>query len=203
MAGRDVPAIVGAVVLGCMSTLDAHDPAAAARVRGQLRPDLQAALADASRVGWLPLELHIAMHRALLGFRGEKKALSLVRRAYYDMASMPLLAPIVRGAGRLAGGDPERLMRFGPHLYLAMYRHCGSVAVHTEGGTTELLFADLPAAVLDDEGYQRGIAAGILGLLEAAGSRLEIGIARGGAGQAHGARGAGTQLRMLVQRPTD
>ena len=113
-----------------------------ARVTDELRAEID----GASRVGWLPLSIHVTLSDILLSTYGVARAHDYYRRAFAESLRGPVLGPLMLTAARILGLSPASLVKWAPRAYDGSFRNAGTVTGEILGpGRARLVYADLPA----------------------------------------------------------
>lgn len=155
-----------------LQSLERLDHADASRIVAELTPATLRRITHATRVDWLPIELHLELARAGLRLLGEQGLRDWGRAALTRAMKSTFLGPIFEGAVRLFGLSPAALVRTAPSVYQAAFRDCGGlVAVELEERLWRVVLQDLPREVRD-----RAFLVSMAGALEAT---VEVGQAKG------------------------
>lgn len=144
----------------------------ASRMLADLSPATLRRITGATRVDWLPVELHLELARLGLQRLGEAGLRAWARASFLRSTESSLLGPIFQGAARLFGLSPAALLRTAPAAYRAVFRGCGDlVAVELEERRWRMVFQDLPPVA-----RERAFLLSMAGALDGA---LELGRAEG------------------------
>ncbi len=161
------PRILAGFVQGTLDTVRQVEGRTGLRIAERLPAETVARVRKALPVSWLPLQLDVELTAALFDGAGTEEAVRVFRDAMAGSMDKSFLGPLVRGAVALLGRSPERLLRWAPKVWSAIYRDAGDLAVgpHPEGLVLEWLHAPRLAASQRD--YLLGIAGAVEGALAA------------------------------------
>jgi hypothetical protein len=125
-----------------------------ARVLEAVPPDVRRQLDDAIAIGWLPMEVHMAVLNALRATLGLKPYQQYcVERISSSLHNPALFAKPARAAVRLYGGvGPLEVVRGAPPSMRYIFRNAGDVRVQTsdEGYSLVATYEGLPSRFVSD-----------------------------------------------------
>lgn len=162
-----VASVRAALLQEILLALPAVGQERAARVLAAVRPATLDQIAHATRVDWLPAELHVELARAGLAALGEGGLKAWGRAAFGRSVRSSLLRPILEGAVRIFGLSPGAVLRAAPAAWLAAYREAGTLEVTPWAEhACRVTLRSLPPA-LQDRGFQVALAGALEGVFEA------------------------------------
>jgi hypothetical protein len=169
---RGMATIRAAQLQAQLQALEQLDHADASRIVAELEPATLQRITHATRVDWLPVELHLELAQAGLRLLGEQGLRDWGRASLARAMRTTFLGPIFEGAVRLFGLSPAALVRTAPSVYQAVFRDCGGlVAVELEERLWRVVLQDLPKEVRG-----RAFLVAMAGALEAT---IEVGKRKG------------------------
>ena len=116
------------------------------RFLARVTDDMRAQIDGASRMGWVPLALHVKLADILLETFGTVRAHDYYRRAFGRALMGPILGPLVRTGTYVLGVSFASFVRWSSKGYDASYRNAGRLTGEVlEPGRARLVFQDLPA----------------------------------------------------------
>jgi hypothetical protein len=121
----------------------------AAAIRARLDPEVLRRIESATRVDWLPLEVDLALVRAVGAEVGDD-GLRRWGRAAARRNTNALFRPLVETAVRLFGFTPAGVFKFLPQAWKAAFRGCGELRVDPVApGELRIVLASPPDAARD------------------------------------------------------
>jgi hypothetical protein len=154
------PLVRAAFTHGTLASIDQLPGDTGAQIRALVRPGSLARIEAASRLDWLPVEMDVELTEALAAVLGPERSAEFWRRTLLDVASTPLLRPIVEGGVRLFGHTPEDLLRWFPKLWDSIYRGCGTLKVEERrAGLARMVVEDLAPVLGGSRAYLDGLCA--------------------------------------------
>lgn len=153
-----------------LRSLDALGEGVRARVRAAIGPALVAEIEGASRVGWVPAALDVALTRAIGRELGDEAVRRWSRDALIASAATPLLRGFVGTAMRTLGAS-RAVLRWAPRAWNTIYRNAGELQHETEANGTVVLVYEGPREIAGDDTYLIGVAGAFEGALEVCGAR--------------------------------
>lgn len=165
------PRILAAFVQGTLDTVRRFEREAGVDVVGRLAPGTLREIEAALPVRWLPLRHDVELTEALFAAAGPEAARRVFRDAMAESMDRGFLGPLVRGALRLLGRSPERLLRWTSKVWVTLYRDAGElvVAETTGEGALRLELLRAPASMREKPDYLHGMAAAVEGGMRALG----------------------------------
>jgi hypothetical protein len=154
------PRMLGSFIQGTLEAIDRHDADLGRRVRDGLRPASREAIAGASRIAFLDIELDVEVTELLYRLAGPERARAVLRANLAETFASPILRSFITMALRLRGREPARLLEWSSKVWGQIYRDSGSIAfvpVGASEGRFELI--GLPPAIAEHGDYVDGIAA--------------------------------------------
>jgi hypothetical protein len=134
-------------------------PDDSAKVLALVPPELPQAVADATSVDWLPMEMNLAVTRAVRDALGEAPFYRFFRDALRDAFSGPLLRIIVEAATRVFRVDAAAFAGWVGRGWGLVFRDCGSWVVERAGDReASLRIENLPRMCLEDDVWLRSVA---------------------------------------------
>jgi hypothetical protein len=153
------PRVLAGFVQSTLDALAGLGPGAAARVRARMAPASLAAVAEASRIAWVPLALDIELTNWLYAEVGMERGRAFMRDNLRKSFDLPILRGLLDTALRLLGRDPERVLRWAPKVWGHLFRGAGSLRFEEAGAcAARLVLADLPDEVLRGSEWLDGTA---------------------------------------------
>lgn len=154
-------------------------PAKRARsIRGVLDPEQLADIAEASTVAWVPMDVNVALARALNAVLGPAECHRFHRAHFASVLQGPILGTLLQGALALYGFDPCRWMRLLPPAWDLLFRHCGTWTISNGApARVEMLLAELPPSCVADRVWATTVASSIAATFDLArreGGRVEL-----------------------------
>jgi hypothetical protein len=152
--------MLGGFIQGTLEAIDRHDAELGRRVRSGLRPESRQAIAGASRIAFLDLELDVEVTEVLYREAGTDRAREILRANLAETFTSPILRSFVTMALRLRGNEPGRLLQWSSKVWSQIYRDFGSISFVPIGdseGRFEL--GALPLEIAEHSVYLDGIAA--------------------------------------------
>ncbi|HJL14294.1 MAG TPA: hypothetical protein RMH99_01490 [Sandaracinaceae bacterium LLY-WYZ-13_1] len=179
-APTDCGGMVRAAVLAdVLAHLDRASPGVRRRVEAALSSRAREALAETSRMGWLPVEIDVELTERLLSHFGR----SALRRFSAGATLAALEVPLLGGPARLARAGlrpgPSTVFRAFAVGWKLSYRRMGVVAYRaspSDGGT--LVFEGLPGVVLASEAMRLAFEGMVDAAVEHARTPLRVGEGR-------------------------
>jgi hypothetical protein len=111
----------------------------------RLTPELRGVIASSSRVGWLPLAVHVALADHLDAAFGAVRAHAFYRRVATDWLTGPLLGPVLRTGARILDVTPGTLLRWAHRAWEASFKDAGELAGEPTGPDRgRLVYRGLP-----------------------------------------------------------
>jgi hypothetical protein len=116
------------------------------RFLARVSPETRAQIETASRVGWLPLSIHVGFSEIQLETFGIARAHDYYRRAFAESLRGPVLGPLMMTAARLLGLSPASFVKWAPRGYDAGFRNAGQVQGEVlDAHRARLVYSNLPA----------------------------------------------------------
>ena len=129
----------------------------------------RAAIEDAPRLGWVPVDLHVELSDIVATAFGPKRAHDYYRRAFTDALRGPIFDALIRTGVRILGVTPSALLKWAHKGWEASFRNCGLVEGRTIApGRGEMLYTGLPAVCTASDAWldsAQGSAYGALDFL--------------------------------------
>lgn len=173
------PSVRASLVFDNVRTIEGLGPATFERIRAAVAPEVHAALANATRVAWLPVEIDVAWTEATDRVVGREAMCACMRDGLLRAADGPLLSPVRKSVQAVFGITPAAYLRRAPLVYSIIYRHAGAAEIEPRGEREAVLkLVELPDVIWRSAAY----VAGFSGALEAA---LSLGGASGGSVEQH------------------
>lgn len=145
----------------------AGSPAVAAR----LRPETAAAIAGARRRRWLPMALDVELAAAVAEVFPDDEARRAFWRSTRSAAYRDWLFGPLAGAAFRALVRPATLVRFGPRIWVRVFKNAGALVVEQQGRAgAVLVLRDGAGEMFSSPTYLAAVAASIEGGLEATGA---------------------------------
>lgn len=88
-------------------------------------PDTVTEIERAARVDWLPIDVDVALTRAVHQLKGTPGVRDWSRRSLLSAVEGPMLRPIVRAVVALFGLTPATVLRRAPMAWQQIYQDCG------------------------------------------------------------------------------
>jgi len=154
------PRMLGSFIQGTLEAIDRYDADLGRRVRDGLRPASREAIASASRIAFLDLELDVEVTEILYRVAGPERARAVLRSNLAETFTSPILRSFIGMALRLRGREPGRLLEWSSKVWGQIYRDFGSISfvpVGASEGRFEL--NGLPPVIAEHADYVDGIAA--------------------------------------------
>jgi hypothetical protein len=143
---RAAPLVRARLCQEWLTMIDTEDEPYRGRFFARVSDEMREQIDGASRVGWIPLAVHVKLADIQLETFGTVRAHEYYRRAFARTLMGPILGPLVRTGTRVLGVSFASFVRWSPHGYAASYRNAGEVAGEVlEPGRARLVFTDLPA----------------------------------------------------------
>lgn len=143
------------------------------RFFARLTDEIRVKIEGASRVGWLPLPIHVHLAEVMLAAFGTVRAHDYYRRAFVSTLDGPLLRPLVRTGARVLGLSPASFVRWASRGYAASYRNVGELSGEVVApDRARLVFRDLPAVCTASDAWltsAQGSAYGVYDVLQISG----------------------------------
>ena len=161
------PRILGSFVQGTLEAIDRRDPDLGRRVRERMRSETRQAIAGASRIAFVPVDLDAELTECLFEIAGPERAREIFRRNLADTLNSPLFRSFMSMALRLRGRRPGRLLDWCSKVWNQIYRDAGDmrfVALGEREGRIEL--SGLPPVLTRDPRYVDGIAATVSAIFD-------------------------------------
>lgn len=159
--------IKAALVRSALDDIKKRNPQLARAIRARMQPTSLEELDNASRVGWVRVEVDIDFTEALFAEAGSVLALETLRDAIVDAFGSKLLGGLMRTARAVLGNTLTGLLKWTPNVWGAVYRDCGRVVVEeVSPGRARIALEDLPLSVCESADYLRGTAAAIAGIYD-------------------------------------
>lgn len=137
------------------------------RIEGNLGQSQVSRIRDSRGATWLPLEVDVAMTRAVAEIAGPDGLDAWCRDAIRASIRGPLLRPVLEGAARVFGLSPGPILGMVPRTFQHVYRHAGALRRDEDApGRVVFSYQEAPAVVLDDAWYIPGITAALAVVLE-------------------------------------
>ncbi|RIL06613.1 MAG: hypothetical protein DCC71_06015 [Proteobacteria bacterium] len=172
------PRIFAGFVRSSLDTLDRIDAALGARVRAKLAPETARALAEASSVSYVPVEVDVDVTECLFAEAGSERGCEVMRENLELTFESPLLSALVSGGLRLLGRSPARLLGWSAKFWGQLYRDAGTMAFEADGPSSgHLRLTGLPACIAASRPYLLGMAASLGAAFEAMGVDGEASVA--------------------------
>jgi hypothetical protein len=153
------PAVHASYMKNLFAALEAQGRLSALAAR---QPELVRAVADASRLAWLPVERNVQTVESIVAAFGEERGLALLADCVYRQFETPLWSGFVGGAVRLLGTDPGSLGRWIPEAIRLAFRHCGRwTAERSDETELSVRVHELPALLAAHPLWLRSFATGM------------------------------------------
>lgn len=156
-----------------LSRIEREDEPWRTRFFDALPATTRAAIEDAPRLGWVPVDLHVELSEVVLAAFGPKRAHDYYRRAFADALRGPIFDALVKTGVRILGVTPAAMLRWAHKGWEASFRNCGVVEGRTIApGRGEMLYSGLPAVCTASDAWldsAQGSAYGALDVLGVAG----------------------------------
>jgi len=131
----------------------------AERVRALVAPEIVQAVGDAVSVDWLPIEMNLAVTRAIHQALGDAAFYRFFRDMLHDSFSGPLLRVIVEAALRVFRFDAASFAGWVGRGWGQVFRSCGTWLVERVGDReARLRIESLPDVCLRDDVWLRSVA---------------------------------------------
>lgn len=153
------PAVRARHMKGLLSFVERLPPEESSRVRALVPAALVAAVADATSIDWLPLEMNLTVTRAVHDGLGAAGFHRFFRDQLVEAFSGPLLSVIVEAALRVFRVDATSFASWVGRGWPLLFRDCGAWMVERAGeGAARLRVEALPAACVEDEVWLRSVS---------------------------------------------
>jgi hypothetical protein len=103
-------------------------PPAARRIRTVLSREALDAVAEATRLDWLPAEYTSDLTDAVAGEVGPPGTREWARAMFVRTSETQLVKPFIQAAAQLFGMTPAGLLRYAPQIWESLHRHCGTLS---------------------------------------------------------------------------
>ena len=155
----DGPGVRARHMKNLLASIDRLPPDESGRVRALVPDPLARAVADATSIDWLPLEVNLVVTRALHEGLGDARFYRFFRDQLVEAFSGPLLRVIVDAALRVFRVDATSFTSWVGRGWGLVFRDCGAWAVEGAGpGMARLRIEALPGACVEDEVWLRSVA---------------------------------------------
>jgi hypothetical protein len=150
------------------------------RFFSELGPARREMIDSASRVAWLPAEVHVQLADVLLEAFGVVRAHEYYRRAFAASLRGPVLGPFVRMAARVAGISMISFVRWAPRGWDFAWRNSGKLVSEVLGPHQgRIVYQGLPTIFTDSDAWMNaahGSGYGVYDLLGVEGIvRVDLG----------------------------
>jgi hypothetical protein len=144
---------------GLLASIERLPAEESSRVRALVPGALTAAVADATSIDWLPLDMNLAVTRAIHGGLGDARFYGFFRDQLVEAFSGPLLSVVLDAALRVFRADAASFAAWVGRGWPLIFRECGAWKVECAGeGMARLRIEALPAACAEDEIWLRSVA---------------------------------------------
>jgi hypothetical protein len=143
-----------------------------ARFFAGLAPGDREAIEGASRVAWVPVDLHVRLSEVLHDAFGAARAHEYYRRAFARSLREPPFDALVRTGLRVLGVTPASFLRWAARGWQLSFRDSGDVHGEVLGENSgRLVYRDLPVCTASDPWLDsaQGSAYGVFDLVKVAG----------------------------------
>ncbi len=159
------PSVRASLVFDNVRTIEALGRETFEQIRAAVPAEVHAAMADATRVAWLPVEIDVAWTEATERVVGRDAMCACMRDGLLRAADGPLLSPVRRSVQAVFGITPAAYLRRAPLVYSIIYRNAGAAEIELgDEGDALIRLVGLPDVIWQSAPYVAGIA----GALEAA-----------------------------------
>jgi hypothetical protein len=108
-------------------------------------PALREQIDSSSRVGWLPISVHVELADLVVAAFGAARAHAFYRRAASQWLMGPLLGPVLRTSARLLELTPATLLRWAHHGWEVSFKDSGELVGEAISPTHgRLVYSNLP-----------------------------------------------------------
>ena len=141
-----------------------------ADLEAALGPERSRMLAECGRLSWVPIEVDVALSRAVESVVGEGMAYHRTRRSVAATMDTTLMRPLLDGARRVFGLDPRKALKLVKQGWTVVFKDCGHADYECLEDTSAVVrLFDLPEVMLGTPSYVRAIAGSMHGLLDVCG----------------------------------
>lgn len=111
-----------------IGTAKRRPPPERERVLAAFTGEFRREVREASTLGWIDVDRFAQLHHAIREALGDDRARAFWRQVMLDGLQRPLLGPLRSGATGMFGEHPGALLRFTPHAWSLVTRHCAKVS---------------------------------------------------------------------------
>ena len=150
-----------------LELVDAQPEPWRGRFRARLPPELVEQIVAASRVAWLPLQVHVTLSDVLEEALGAARAHDYYRRAFAASLRGPFFGPLVQTGARVLGLNPWTFVRWAGRAYEAGFRNAGRIDGEVVGpGRAHLVYSGLPAICTASDAWMTSPQASAYGVFD-------------------------------------
>jgi len=161
------PLLRASVIKQLLDAVDRLPPADAQRIRSLAPADTIARIEAATRVEWMPYELHVRLDEAVFEVLGRERFIAFRRYHNSRLTESPALRSVLAGTLSLFGVSPRRIYHMVPRVYDNMCRDAGRVdIVDTDPTSLRIVYHDVPSHLVANPVWRLGLIGSFQLILE-------------------------------------
>jgi hypothetical protein len=151
------PQLRASVVKQVLDGVDRLEPSEAKRIRSLVAPQVLEQIETATRVEWVPYELHLRLEEAVLEVLGRERYLAFRSQHTSRLTESPALRQVLSGVLSLFGVSPRRVYHMVPRVYYNMCRGAGDVEIIDEPTGVRIVYTGVPASLVSNHCWRLGL----------------------------------------------
>lgn len=175
------PQILAAFVQGTLDVVRRCESQLGRSISDRVPAPTLERIGSASAISWLPLRDDVDLTAALFAVAGEERSRLALREVMAEAMEKRFLRALTQGASALLGRSPERLVRWAPRVWEAIYRNAGHLVAQCSDAAGELELLDAPQSIVASPCYFEGTAAAVEGALAWFGADAQCRVVEGAA----------------------